>query len=446
MDAERAAPREIELSRIWAEQRLPGDLRLTDGRRVQVIYPGVWSNSDGPDFKNAMLSIDGRLSRGAVELHLRASDWSRHGHDGNPAYDDVILHVVLDDDLGEAVRASNGVRPATLTLREVVQLPGVASDPRAQQIVAALGSRTCLPTLGKEAPELIRAALRARGWSRLVEKQLRFSQDLQVLTAPEVLYRGVLDALGYSANRDPMVEVGRRMPLQLLERARRAEGEPGILAGLLGTAGFLPLSPVTHELCGSPVSAHGIERCWDELSRSYAIEPISTGAWTLNRVRPANHPVARLASLASLIAGLREASLFEHFLGLPLDGGKSWERWLASARPSIGASRRQQVIVNIFAPFLAAYTEVTRDDELSERVAGDWERLPGAVSDRIARQTRRQIVGNVRFPIKLALEEQGLHEIYRNGCAELRCFECPIARLAIEREPWASAATGSSRT
>ena len=69
-----------------------------------------------------------------------------------------------------------------------------------------------------------------------------------------------------------------------------------------------------------------------------------------------------------------------------------------------------------------------------ERADAIWEQLPGEVEDSVARATRRQIVGEARLPVRTALEEQGLHQIGRLGCAQLRCFECPIAELAMRFE------------
>ena len=85
---------------------IPGDLRTVDGRRVSIIDRG-WLNTDaGPDFFNAKIDIDGHIWAGNIEIHVSASDWHRHGHDGDPAYDSVILHVVGSDDC--RVRRSNG--------------------------------------------------------------------------------------------------------------------------------------------------------------------------------------------------------------------------------------------------------------------------------------------------------------------------------------------------
>jgi len=196
----------------------------------------------------------------------------------------------------------------------------------------------------------------------------------------------------------------------------------------------MPLSPRIVEMCGISVPERDLEQRYDEIRTAFELAQVPVADWSLNRVRPTNHPATRLASLAQLIERSGDDGMFGRFMSLPLDGGRAWDRWLATARPAIGQSRRRQIVTNVLAPFVAAYADQTRDEELSERVAGLWEQLPGSVSDRIARSARRQIVGPARFSIRLALEEQGLHDIHRNGCSQLRCFECPIAGLAIEFE------------
>ena len=85
---------EMLMQYMW-EHRLWGarELATNDGRRVRVIDPGRRNTDAGPDFFNAKVEIDGCLWAGNVEIHYRASDWHRHGHDDDPAYDTVVLHV-----------------------------------------------------------------------------------------------------------------------------------------------------------------------------------------------------------------------------------------------------------------------------------------------------------------------------------------------------------------
>jgi hypothetical protein len=431
---------ERDLSRYWHDERLPPELRLTDGRRLQIIYRGVWSNSDGPDFSNAMVDIGGALTTGAIEIHLRSSDWRRHGHDSDPAYDGVILHVVGRDDLAEPVRTSSGRSLPTLELRPYVFMEQIAPSPDAMHPMSRLGRETCLPTLAGGREDLVRAAIRQKGWERLVDKQLRMSQALTVTTAGEALYHALMDALGFSRNRAGMAMVAERVPLAVLESTHARYGPDGVAGVLLGAAGFLPLSPAHQELAeiGDGL-AREQERAFRAVERHFGIDPIPLDLWSLNRVRPANHPVRRLLAMASLVTSAAPEGLLGRVLELPLDGGKSWDSWLATARPAVGTGRRRQIMTNVLGPFLAAYADTMRDDELAEEIAALWEVLPGGVDDQVARSARRQIAGGARFPIRTALEEQGLHQIARFGCAELRCFECPIAALAVQHESWLGA-------
>jgi hypothetical protein len=441
-ESARSVALERDLSRIWHAERLPAELRLTDGRRIHIVYRGVWSNSDGPDFRDAMIELDGELLRGPVEIHVRSSDWRRHGHDTDPAYDDVMLHVVGHDDLHEPVRTAAGRGLPTLELGMTASDALPLGPPGAGHSLSRLGRDVCLPTLAGGREGLVRAAIREKGWERLVAKQMRLSQAMAVTTASEVLHHALLDALGFSGNRDGMARVAEHLPLATLERLLSTYGPDGAASALLGVGGFLPLSPAHQGPAEvSETLARAFERLFREVLVEHGLEPVPPGSWSLNRVRPANHPARRLMSLASLVAAAAPDGLLMRVLGLPLDGGRAWDRWLATARPALGETRRSQIITNVLAPFLAAYAEIMRDDDLAQEVAEQWELLPGSVDDRVARSAKRQIAGKARFQIRTALEEQGLHQIARFGCAELRCFECPIATLAVRHEAWLGASS-----
>lgn len=427
---------EAILSRIWHEGWHSREMRTVDGRRVGVVYRGVWTHSNGPDFRGAMLEIDGRLVQGAVELHVRESDWTSHGHHLNPAYDAVILHVVLEHNLPHAVHGPGGTHIPTVHVQpylhgSIEQFVGsiVPMD------MGRLGQRACLPTLANQRPAEIRAVLRREGWKRLTEKQLRFQQEMATRSPGETLYRGMLDGLGLTGNRAGMAAVADCVPLALAERITRERGGAGVGAALLGCGGFLPLAPGHQSLVGDTVAdMNGIEACWQDLVQEYGLSALPTSVWNLNRVRPLNHPLRRLASMASLLWGA-EDGLHACLTQTPIDGGAGWDRWLATAQPAIGASRRSQIVINIIAPFVAAYAEEIGDKALAETVGDVWETLSATVDDDIARKTVRQITGENRFRVRSALEIQGLHQIGRHGCAHLRCFECPIAALAVQFEP-----------
>lgn len=429
---------ELTLCRAWRDGWHARELRTTAGQRLHVVYPGVWTNSDGPDFRDAFLEIDGRLVRGAVEVHLRSSTWQAHGHQHDPAYAAVVLHVVLEDDLTPGLRTPYGEPLPTLELGSY--LAGTLDELVGRAMVgpmAQLGVTTCLPTLAGGRPDEVRAALQRKGWERLAARELRFRQAFEHTPPAQALYAGLLDALGFSRNRGGMAQVAERLPLHLLERIAGSYGWSGAAAALLGVGGFLPLAEAGGRLCEvSPAVAAELVGQFAELGTRYALVALEPATWTLNRTRPANHPARRLASMAGLLARALPEGLLARMLACDITRPDAFDGWLTAVEPNLGADRRAALVTNVFAPFLAAYAGVTGDDALAERVGHFWERLPGRVSDSVARGALRQIAGDQRLPIRFALEEQGLHQIGRLGCAQLRCFECPIAELAARYEDW----------
>jgi hypothetical protein len=384
-----------------------------------------------------MLEIDGRLVRGSVEVHLRAADWYRHGHEANPTYDEVVLHAVLEDDLDAEVRTRSGRSVPTVVLSafltnavEQVAAASVTHD------LGTLGARTCLPTLAGGQESLVRDVLRRAGWQRLVEKQLRFAQDLERLPAAEVLYRGLLDGLGLTRNRHGMALVGENLSLATIEALCRELGDGTATALLLATGAFLPLSDQHAMLADiTPQRAALLHERFTALASRISLQPVSPAIWVLNRVRPTNHPVRRLASLGMLLESAGTEGLLGCFLRHAVPGRHGWRAWLESSSPALGRSRSDQLIANVCAPFLAAYAERTGNDVLADEAGLLWEALPGSVDDALAKATLEQIVGKNHLRLRTALEVQGLHHIGRHGCRELRCFECPIAALALRYEP-----------
>jgi hypothetical protein len=423
------------LARIWNEGWYSRELRTADGRRVGVIYRGVWTHADGPDFRDAMIEIDGRMLTGSVELHVRSSDWNAHEHHHNPSYDGVILHVALEDD-GPPCSGPSGRTIPTVELAQF--LPGPVEE-FVQTTFAgelgALGSQACLPTLAGGRTTEIHQILRREGWKRLQDKQIRFQQEMIARPPSEALYRGILDSLGLSRNRAGMAFVADSLPLSLAERIAIDHGKNGVVAALLGAGGFLPLSPA-YESMNRFDSETTVElgRTWLTLANEFLLSSVPPSVWNLNRVRPLNHPVRRLVSMGSILMGATETGLLATMVALVSEGPDGWDKWLTEIEPTIGTSRRAQLIINTLAPFAAAYADLTDDTSLAETIAELWEALRGSVDDGVARETLAQITGGNRFPVRSALEIQGLHHIGRNGCADLRCFECPIAGLAVRFE------------
>src|SRR5690606_2062190 len=107
--------REDLLHYIWKYGKLQsGELYTSAGEAVQIIAVGTHNKLAGPDFFNAQIVIDQQLWAGTVEIHLKSSDWYAHHHEKDPNYNNVILHVVWEDDI--AIFRKDNSRIPTLVL------------------------------------------------------------------------------------------------------------------------------------------------------------------------------------------------------------------------------------------------------------------------------------------------------------------------------------------
>lgn len=318
------------LQKIWAR----GDFDLTaarcaDGREVVVVHPGKWNRLGGPDFLGARLCIGGREISGDVELHLHASDWAAHGHAADPAYANVVLHVVLFDPGAAVTVGENGRAIPVMGLLPLLHhgLEEYAADDAVEGLAGRSAHRAIeelgrLDTLSLDA--LLAGHARRRWDSKVRYAGLRIGK----LGWAEACHQTALEILGYRFNRSPMLAVAARYPL-----AAWAKGDidPGFV--------------------------HDAE----------------SGRWICHGVRPANHPRTRLRQYAAWCAARPNwPDLLADPDGLtalaassPSDGAGAWRRnnRQASVRRhmadkicagNIGGTRWDNMVADGFMPLLAA--------------------------------------------------------------------------------------------
>ena len=435
---------EMFVWQIWHAQWLRRDtLRTSDGRAVRVIFRGHWSGGDGPDFQDALIVLDdGPLLRGAVEIHVHAADWSAHGHHRDPAYDAVVLHVTLDETPAPCQR-TDGSSVAHLPLAPFLR--GRLEDFHPAPVaLTVIDPAACPGRLAGAPPEALLAAVRAAGAARLSQKAAAAEASAWTLGGDEAVYRSLLDALGYSRNRDQMATLAERLPLRsLLDwcEGAPAVGRPLRLAALLlGTAGFVPW-PGVRGLDLAPGFVAALEREWARTGQAvHAAAPLI--AWDLTRIRPANHPARRLLGLAALLALDRPDAFAQRLFALVDSATPArlvenlttslWHGAAVSVRSAtlIGADRATEIIVNALLPHALARAAMTGDEHLAASARSLAERLPAGATNTDMRAMHEQLGGGKRLPIRAALEQQGLLHLYRSWCRARRCYECPVARLA----------------
>jgi len=411
---------------------------------------GEPSLEKGPDFRGALIAFGSELRRGDIEIHLRSSGWREHGHHLDPAYNDVILHVVLDADgpVAPCLRRDGTVVP-TLLLAPALRGP-LAALPHDLTLAAlgALPADECVARVTAANRATALALLDRAGDARLTAKAAQFEAAFTVASPGQALYTGILDALGYTRNRAPMVRLAGALPLAMLESRLSAGDARGTFrqaaALLLGVGGFLPLTPALVALDGFDADdSAAIERAWAELGAPWRETRLAPDEWYLARSRPANHPLRRLLGLAAMLARAGRSGL----LAATLEGFGAEEAAVGLAECQafllgpprdadpqgrfVGKDRAAEILVNVAVPFALAYASWSGDDRLAGAAAALWERTPPTGGNEVTRAVLARL-GDPGLRLRTGRAQQGALHLGRHFCEQRRCYECPLARLARE--------------
>ena len=267
---------EAFVQKLWNEKRFfDTQMEAIDRRTIRVLKPGIWNHNEGPDFMHAEIEIDGRLQIGDVEIHVRSSEWYAHKHHLNSRYNRVILHAVFfNDDFNLRMRLQNGKRIPTLELLKwiAVDTGDLYDDP---EDTTAEG--LCRVTGKPLNMEVLKGVFESLGRERFLEKVESMRLLRTRLDFEQLLYEGIMEALGYARNSKAMRELAQHVPFADL--AQKSELE--IQAILFGVAGLLPSQrekPLPIAVTNDP-SIVALEEAWR--ASAYAELPCPYDSGTL---------------------------------------------------------------------------------------------------------------------------------------------------------------------
>jgi len=446
-------PRERLLQHIWLHQRLRrDDLHTIDGRPLAVLHPGFWNREAGPDFRQAMIQIGEPPARsGDVEVDVCSSGWSQHHHRLNPAYRNVILHVVW-----EASDSGPDSLP-TLALRDWIEAPlaeieGWLGGSSVTALPANLRG-ACVEPLTRLAAQDLGHLLRQAAKVRLESKAARLRSRARQAGWDQALWEGLFAALGYKQNVWPL-----RRLAELLPRLRAAENGRPLSAHrwqviLLGVGGLLP-SGLTRPSRGmDPYLVSLWDEWWRERAR-FDDDLIPRGLWLFHGLRPANHPARRLALAAHWLADGAWPNRLEEWLAEDIPDrrlpGTLVERWqavphdfwswhwtfrsarLARSRPWLGVERATDLAMNVVLPWLWSRAGSGGDPALAGRAEHRYFAWPAAQDNAVLRLAGQRLLAGHSLPRPYrAADQQGLLQIVRDFCdhADALCQECVFPEL-----------------
>jgi hypothetical protein len=403
------------------------DLVTTEGNPVTVIDPGIQNMDAGPDFFNAKIRMEGAVWAGNVEIHHKASEWWRHHHDHDPAYDSVILHAVEEND-ALVFRADGKPIP-----QAIIRVPQKIRE----HIEWLLSRDTPLPCAERirevESVHLI-SWLNTLLGGRLERK----TEDIFTLLEQyaddwnEVFYITLARNFGFGINGDAFERLARSLPFRHIGR-QRADGLQ-IEALLFGQAGLLAAD-------NDDAYYRRLQQEYLFLRKKYGLRPLSGFLFRNMRMRPVNFPHLRLAQLAAVWTN--NGTLFSKILEtdrpealkecFDVSLSEYWDTHYHFQHPSpfkkktVGRHTTRVITINTVVPLLFAYGKKRRQPEYCTRALRLLEQIPPERNSLITPFTRAGI------RVESAADTQALIQLRREYCEKKKCIHCRIGFHLIKR-------------
>lgn len=411
-------------------------LVTTDGEPLQILHPGFRNDDSGPDFANARLLINEVEWAGTVEIHSKTSDWLAHHHQRDRAYDNVILHVVWQDDRTAADQRLirlDGTPLPTLALQ------GRTDQSLLQRYEFLSISGEPIPCAGQFRavhPLKLTSMLDKAMLQRLERKAagVKAIFDASHQDWEETTYRLLARNFGFKINAEPMEQLARAVPLKVLLKHRTKTLQ--VEAMLFGTAGFLDTTDETDDYLEQ------LRREYRFLAAKYTLteRQLSGPIWKWGRLRPANFPTLRLAQFAQLIT--TQTSLFSLFADsdqvstllktlrvLPPPYWQTHYRFAKATEKTaslLGQTAVENIIINTVVPLLAAYAHHRNQPTYIDRAIGLLEQLPPEHNRITARWAE------LGLSVRTAFDSQASIELFNEFCGPKKCLSCQIGLALVQ--------------
>jgi len=416
---------------IWQFQYFTrNDLKTQTDESVTIFKTGLLNTNAGPDFLQAKIKIGEIEWVGNIEIHIKASDWFVHQHSSDLAYENVVLHVVWENDR-PVIRRDGTVIP-TIELRGRVDTQLIA---KYKKLINSSSAIPCAKSFAS-IDQLTKLSMLDKALLQRLEAKAEVVNELLVENQHdwlETTYQLLAKNFGFKINSDAFLQLAKSLPFKLLQK--HSSNLTQIEALLFGQAGMLEAKTKDEYLSS-------LHREYEFLSQKYSIREsrLEPSQWKFLRLRPANFPTLRMAQLASIIHTQRnlfslilEADSFEKLLQLfSCATSPYWQAHYHFANkskgaiPNLGQSSRENLIINTIVPLLVAYGKAKDDTRFLDRAMEILQHIPSE-NNKIIR-----VWSELGVAVKSAFDSQALIEQYNNFCQKRQCLNCVVGVSIIK--------------
>lgn len=403
--------------------------KTNTGETLRILQTGIYNRDAGPDFLNARIQIGNTTWAGHIEIHKVASDWYAHKHQNDPAYQNVVLHVVFEND--RPVFDGNGMQLCTFELKPYI-IPEVLE--RYERLMLSPDSVACSSLYD------IKYDINVSMWlSRLAVERLELRSHVIQKLLDETnsdwetsSFRFLSSFYGMKTNNEAFYQLIQSIPLKAILKQRNSILQ--IESLLFGQAALLPKSskdPYVIKLKSE----------YSFLKTKYNLKPMQKVVWKFARLRPANFPTLRIAQYAAvlhkhptLLSSILSCQNIDHLYSIFVC--RISDYWIShyhfnkeTAKTShrSGKSFLDNLLINACVPLIFYYGKMHQKHELVNRALSLMEQVK-AEQNRITR-----IWKTINIIPKNASESQALLQLKTFYCDKYRCLECVIGNRVLQK-------------
>lgn len=400
------------------------ELATVAGEPVQVLSAGQYNTNQGPDFLDAKIKIQKTTWAGHVELHINSSDWRKHKHDDDKNYDNVILHVVWeqDEDFDRVPALELKGRVPKLLLQRYEEMMNDPSFIPCEKMISTVNGITW------------------QSWKDrlLAERLTRKAKGVELMLAQnnyhweEVFWWLLARNFGGTINAGAFEEMARGISLKLLSKHKAQVQQ--LEAILFGQAGLLQEKHHEDEYYKL------LQREYRFLKDKYRLQPIRQPVHFL-RMRPGNFPTIRLAQLAVLIQNsaqlfsrIRDREQLKDVTGLlDVTANDYWHYHYRFGETSgfkqknLGAVMTDSLVINTIVPVVFAFGEYHKENKHKNKALQWLEEISSEINN------ITKGFGNIGVESKNAYDSQALIELKNEYCSKKRCLECGVGNALLKK-------------
>ena len=414
---------------VWKYQKFDSeDLHTENGESITVMDMGQHNTNSGTDFLNALLIINDQVWAGNVEIHTNSSDWYVHQHERDPAYDNVILHVVWMYNV-EVFRKDNTSIP-TLALERIVP-EGILT--RYHHLIAKKQKWIpCENEFSMQDDFMLNNWLERLFFERLEHKTIQIELELKSSNNhwEALLFKLLCKNFGLKVNSDSFLSIAQSLDFSIVQKCRQSLDNMESL--LMGQAGLLD---------GNKADGyyHSLQKKYYYLQRKFGLNNENVIAAKYFRLRPINFPTIRLSQLATLYTTKKQLfseiislkKLEDYYLFFKIGSSTYWDTHFNFGVASI---KRRKVLSKKFVDLIIINTIIPMKFCYAKKMGKDMAEELIQLATQIKQEDNSIIkkFNDLRPIAFCAYQSQALLELKRSYCDKRRCVDCAIGNAILK--------------